>query len=187
MKIKNFEVPNILKWVVLISLPVVFLVATYSSFNNTDVDYRTTFTMETKKRTAFFDKMWKKISGKSQIAVKYDSSFIRIVQTAMDPRKDGANIMMKWVTESNPTMQASTVQELYVELGRTIDSEREGFYEREEMLASIEQQHTKFLLSFPNNFWNIFMGRKPVEYSPITSSRTEEVMRTGKDDSISVF
>lgn len=187
MNIGNFKVPNILVWLVIIGIPVIFLISTYASFNNREVDLRTTFEMQMKNRSALYDKMWKVIAQKAQITKAYDSSFIRIVNAAMDPRKDGANIMMKWVQESNPTLQAGTVQELYKDLGRTIESERTAFFEREETLASIQQQHSKFLRSFPNNFYNVFMGRKELEYKPITSDRTEDVMRTGKDNSISVF
>jgi hypothetical protein len=187
MNIGNFKVPNILVWLVIIGIPVIFLISTYASFNNREVDLRTTFEMQMKNRSALYDKMWKVISQKAQITKAYDSSFIRIVNAAMDPRKDGANIMMKWVTESNPTLQAGTVQELYKDLSRTVESERTAFFEREETLASIQQQHSKFLRSFPNNFYNIFMGRKELEYKPITSDRTEDVMRTGKDNNVEVF
>ena len=187
MNIGNFKVPNFLIWLVIIGVPVIFLISTYASFNNREVDLRTTFEMQMKNRSALYDKMWKVISQKAQITKAYDSSFIRIVNAAMDPRKDGANIMMKWVTESNPTLQAVTVQELYKDLSRTIESERNVFFEREETLSSIQQQHSKFLRSFPNNFYNIFMGRKELEYKPITSDRTEDVMRTGKDNDVKVF
>lgn len=187
MKIGNFNVPKLLVRVVLIGIPLIFLISTYASFNNREVDLRTTFEMQMKNRTALFDKMWKTISQKAKITKAYDSSFLRIVQEAMDPRKDGANVMMKWVTESNPTLQASTVQELYKDLSRTIESERERFFEREETLSSIQQQHSKFLRSFPNNLYNTFMGRKELVYNPISSDRTEDVMKTGKDNDTEIF
>ncbi len=187
MNIGSFKLPSFLVWLVVLGGFVVFLISTYASFNNQEVKLRTTFNMQMSNRTALFDKMWKIISQKAQITKAYDSSFLSIVKAAMDPRKDGANIMMKWVTESNPTLQAGTVQELYKELGRTIESERNSFFEREETLSSIKQQHSLFLLSFPNNFYNIFMGRQELEYKPITSSRTENVISTGKDDEVKLF
>jgi hypothetical protein len=187
MKIGNFKVPNFLIWIVLLGLPLIFVIATYASFNNKEVDLRTTFEMEMKNRTALYDKMWKVISQKAQVTKAYDSSFLRIVQEAMDPRKDGANILMKWVQESNPTLQAGTVQELYKDLSRTIEAERNSFFERETTLSSIQQQHSKFLRRFPNNLYNVFLGRKELEYKPITSGRTDDVIRTGKDDNVDVF
>ena len=187
MKLGKFNVPKALIWVVLIAVPVIFFISTYASFNNREVDLRTTFEMQMTNRKALFQKMWTTIAQKAKVAKAYDSSFLRIVQEAMDPRKDGANVMMKWVTESNPTLQASTVQELYKDLSRTIEQNREEFFQREETLASIKQQHSKFLRSFPNNLYNSFMGVKELEYSPISSDRTEDVMRTGKDNNIEVF
>ena len=187
MKIGTFEIPKLLIWVVLIGLPIFFFISICAKFNNEEVRYRTTFNMQMKNRTALFDKVWKVVKQKAQIAKSYDSSFLRVVKAAMDPRKDGPNIMVKWVQETNPIQDVRTVQELYVDLSRTIQSERDGFFEREELLSSIQQQHSQFLLSFPNNIINIFFGRKELEYKPITSDRTEKVMETGKDNDVNVF
>jgi hypothetical protein len=187
MKIGNLTVPNLLIWLILLGLPLIFFISMYAKFNNEEVRLRTTFNMQMKNRTALFDKMWKVISQKAQVTRTYDSSFLRLVKEAMDPRKDGPNIMMKWVQETNPIQDARTVQELYVDLSRTIQSERDSFFEREEMLSSIQQQHSQYLLSFPNNLFNFFMGRKELEYKPITSDRTDDVMKTGKDNDVKVF
>lgn len=187
MKIGQFEIPGILVKLVLIALPVIFIISTYASFNNKEVDKRTLFEQEISNRTSFFDKMWKIISQKAQVASKNDTSFQRVVAAAMDPRKDGAGVMMKWVQESNPTLQFNQVQELYKDLSRTIESERNAFYERETTLSSIKRDHSKFLRSFPNNIYNIFMGREELVYKPITSDRTDDVIKTGKDNNTSVF
>ena len=187
MKFGNFSLPKGLIWLVILVVPVIFLISTYASFNNQEVHLRTTFNMQMKNRTAFFDKMWKIISQKAQVTQAYDTSFLRIVNAAMDPRRDGVGVMMKWVQESNPTLQAGTVQELYKDLSRTIESERDAFFEREETLASIQQQHSQFLQSFPNNLYNTFLGRKELVYNPISSDKTENVIKTGKDNSNSVF
>lgn len=187
MQIGTFKLPSFLIWLVILGGLGIFIISTYASFNNREVDLRTTFEMQMKNRTALFDKMWKVISQKAQITKAYDSSFLNIVKAAMDARKDGAGIMMKWVQESNPALQAGTVQELYKDLSRTIEAERNGFFDREQMLSSIQQQHSKFLRSFPNNLYNVFMGRKELEYKPITSDRTDKVMETGKDNDTKVF
>jgi hypothetical protein len=186
----NFRGVNISKkliYLVVFGAIIVYIIATYASFNNREVKLRTTFNMEMKNRKNLFDKMWKMISQKAQVAKQYDSSFTRVVGAAMENRKDGTQLMMKWIQESNPTMQVGTVQELYKDLSRTIEAERNGFSEREMTLASIQQKHSEFLLSFPNNFYNMFMGRKELEYNPITSGRTEEAARTGQDNDVRVF
>lgn len=187
MNFRGINISKKLIYLVVFGSILIYLISTYASFNNRDVKFRTTFNMEMTNRTTLFDKMWKMISQQAQVTKQYDTSFLRIVKTAMDPRQDGVNVMMKWVQESNPTMQANTVQELYKNLSRTIEAERNGFAEREQTLASIKQQHSEFLLSFPNNLYNVFMGRKELDYKPITSGRTDEVIRTGQDNDVRVF
>lgn len=187
MNFQGFNISKKLIYLVVFGTIVIYLISTYASFNNREVKLRTTFNMEMKNRKTLFDKMWKMISQKAQVAKQYDSSFIRVVGAAMENRKDGAQVMMKWIQESNPTMQVGTVQELYKDLSRTIEAERNGFAEREQTLASIQQKHSEFLLSFPNNLYNTFMGRKELEYNPITSGRTEEAARTGQDNDVRVF
>lgn len=187
MKLGNFKVPGILVKAVLIIVPLIFIVSTYASFNNTDINLRTEFEMKSKNRTAFFDKMWKTISQQSQIAVKNDSSFQRNVALIMEGRKDAQGTFMKWIQESNPNADFRSVQELYRDLSRTVESERSSFYEIETSLSSVQREHSRFLRSFPNNLYNIFMGRKELVYNPITSDRTDEVMKSSKDNDVKVF
>lgn len=181
MKTKTFV------WIGIIGAIAIFFISSYASFNNRDVDLTTTFDENMKNNKAFYAKFKAVISGKAQIAKVYDSSFIRVVNASMDPRKDGAGLMMKWVQESNPTLQIGTVQELYKDLGRTIESERTSFFERQTTLSSIQQQHRKFLRSFPNNLINVFMNRQEIVFNPITSDETEKVFESGRDNDTKVF
>lgn len=187
MKIGKVNVSSGLVWLAIVGVVLIFIISTYASFNNKEQDLRTQFEMQMSNRMAFFDKMWKTIAQKGQIAVKNDSSFARNIAAIMDARKDGAQVTWKWIKEINPNANYENVMALYADLSRTIESERNAFYERETTLSSIKQQHSKFLRSFPNNFYNIFMGRKELEYKPITSGRTDDVIRTGQDNDIQVF
>jgi hypothetical protein len=45
-------------------------------------------------------------------------------------------------------------------------------------------QHSNLLDKFPNSFYNIFFNRKHLEYKPITSDKTDEVMKSGKDNNV---
>ena len=187
MNIGEFKVPSWVLKLILIVGPILFLIFTYSSFNNKEVDLRTEFKMQMKNRTAFYDKMWKIIAQKGKVAVQNDSSFHKNIVAVMEARKDGQQVFMKWVKEVNPNANYEEVSKLYVDLSRTIESERNAFYERETTLSSIQREHSRFLRRFPNNFYNIFMGRKELDYKPITSDRTDDVMKTGKDNNVEVF
>ena len=93
----------------------------------------------------------------------------------------------KWVQESNPNANYDQVSELYKDLSRSVEGQRDGFFMQEKMIQGIVLEHSNLLGKFPGSFYNIFFGRKPLEYKPITSDRTDDVIRTGKDNDVKLF
>jgi len=173
----------------LIGLGIIFIVVFFSNFvlfSNTEIDLRNTFDQKIDERTSFYDKMYKVISQKSQIAVKNDESFRQNINIIMEGRKDAPQVFMKWITESNPNVNYSEVSVLYQDLSRSVEAQREGFFNEEKVIQDVVKQHKNHIQKFPNSFYNIFMGRQPLVYKPITSTRTDEVMKTGKDDNVSL-
>jgi citrate synthase len=174
----------------LIGLGVIMLfvfIGNFVSFSNNEIDLRNTFEQKIDERTSFYDKMYKVISQKSQIAVKNDESFRKNINIIMEGRKDSEGVFMKWITESNPNANYSEVSVLYKDLSLAVEAQREGFFNEEKVLQDVVRQHKNLIQKFPNSFYNIVYGRTKLEYTPIKSSLTEEVMKTGKDDSNSVF
>lgn len=173
----------------LIGLGIIFIVVFFSNFvlfSNTEIDLRNTFDQKIDERTSFYDKMYKVIAQKSQIAVKNDESFRQNINIIMEGRKDAPQVFMKWITESNPNVNYSEVSVLYQDLSRSVEAQREGFFNEEKVIQDVVKQHKNHIQKFPNSFYNIFMGRQPLVYKPITSTRTDEVMKTGKDDNVSL-
>lgn len=169
------------------SIIVIMIAASFLSFSNTEIDLKNRFDQKMTERTAFYDKMWKTISQKSQIALKNDSSFYRNVNAIMEGRKDAGDLFMKWVQESNPNANYSQVSVLYQDLSRTVEGQRDGFFIEEKMIQNIVLEHNNLIERFPGSFWNYFLGRKHLTYKPITSDRTDEVIKTGKDNDVKVF
>ena len=171
----------------LIGLGVIMLfvfIGNFVSFSNNEIDLRNTFEQKIDERTSFYDKMYKVISQKSQIAVKNDESFRKNINIIMEGRKDSEGVFMKWITESNPNANYSEVSVLYKDLSRAVEAQREGFFNEEKVLQDVVRQHKNLIQKFPNSFYNIVYGRTKLEYTPIKSSLTEEVMKTGKDDNV---
>lgn len=173
--------------VALLSLSVLGVVNAVVSFSNDEITLRNTFDQKMKHRTAFYDGMWKTISQKSQITLKNDSSFQKNVMLIMDGRKDAPNVFMKWVTETNPNANYSEVSKMYQDLSRTVESKRDDFLNEETVIQDVVLQHTNLITIFPGSFYNIFFHRTLLEYKPITSDRTDEVMKTGKDNNVTLF
>ena len=185
----NFSTKSIVQ-IAVIGAIVIFvfsLISGFIGFSNKEVDLRNRFTQKITERTAFYDKMWKTLSGKSQVALKNDSSFAKNVNAIMAGRKDAPQLFMKWVTESNPNANYDQVSVLYQDLSRAIESQRDGFFMQEKMIQGIVLEHSNLLQKWPGSFYNFFFGRKKLEYKPITSDRTDDVMNTGKDNNVKVF
>lgn len=171
----------------LAGLALVFAVLIFSSFvsfSNTEISLRNNFEQRMKERVAFYDKMAKVISQKSQIAVKNDSSFRKNIDIIMSGRKDSEQVMFKWITESNPNADYREVSALYKDLSRSIEAQREGFFIEEKVLQDLVRQHTNHLQLFPNSFYNLFFGRDLLKYSPIQSDFTKEVFEKGIDNNV---
>jgi len=159
----------------------------FIGFSNDEVDLNNRFKQKMDERTAFYDKMWKTISGNAQVTLKADSSFKHNVDAIMAGRKDSQGLFMKWVQESNPNANFDIIGKMYQNLANQIEGQRDGFFIEEKIIQGIVLEHNNLLQKFPGSFYNLFFSRKALEYKPITSDRTDEVMKTGKDNNVSVF
>lgn len=184
------ETAKIIKYSIIAFAAILFigLFSSVTSVSNSEVDLSNRFKQKMDERTAFYDKMWKTIAQKSQIAVKNDSSFVRNVNIIMSGRKDSQGVVMKWVQESNPNANYDQVAALYADLSRTIEGERDGFFMQEKMIMDIVLAHDNIMTQFPSGFiLSSFMGRDRLIYKPITSDKTDDVIKTGKDNDTKVF
>lgn len=160
----------------------IILATSFVSFSNTEISLRNNFEQKTKERVAFYDKMAKTFSQKSQITVKNDSSFRKNIDIIMSGRKDSEQVMFKWIKEVNPNAEYKEVSALYKDLSRSIEAQREGFFNQEKVLQDLVNQHTNHLQLFPNSFYNIFFGRELLKYEVIQSDLTRDVFKTNTDN-----
>lgn len=173
--------------IAILAILVLSLIGSFVSFSNQEIDLRNRFTQKMEERTAFYDKMWKTLSQKSQIALKNDSSFARNVDAIMSGRKDSEGVFMKWIQESNPNSNYDQVSVLYQDLSRSVEGERDGFFIQEKMIQGIVLEHSNLIGKFPGSLWNSFLDREKLVYKPTTSDRTDEVIKTGKDNNVDLF
>ncbi len=165
----------------------IIALSNFISFSNEEITLRSSFEQKYSERTAFYDKMWKTLSQKSQISLKNDSSFRKNVDIIMQGRKDSPGLFMKWVTETNPNANYSEVSVLYQDLSRAVEAQREGFFIEEKYMQDIVMQHSNLIKRFPGSFYNWIYGRQALIYKPITSTITDEVIKSGKDDNVKIF
>lgn len=179
------DTKKIIKWSIAGVILLFLLIFAINSISTSNQEVRTknAFTQKLSERVSFYDKMYKVISQKSQIAVKNDSSFRQNINIIMAARKDNSSgLLMKWVQEVNPNANYDQVALLYSDLSRTIESEREGFFQQEKYLQDIKMQHDNLLHQFPANILFSILGTKDIQYTPITSDQTDAAFKSGKDN-----
>lgn len=155
------------------------------TYKNQEVELRTAIEKKQKMDEAAFDKMWKNIAQTAEVADKYQGDFRGIYKDIMDARYKGGggdgDVMFSFLKEHNPELST----DLYNKLSNTITAERAGFYERQNELSSISQEHTTLLRTFPGSWF--LSDFDEIEIVIVTSTKTEEVFKTGKEDDVKLF
>jgi hypothetical protein len=174
------------KWIpaILGGLFLFFMVVGYITTSNTEITLRNRVSAQQTTCEAYYDKVWKIISQKAQVADKYKETFKDIYPKLMEGRYggDNGNLLMKWITESNPNFDVS----LYKDLSASIEAERTGFFMEQKKLIDINNAHKTYKSVFPASFFFLFSNRPDVEIKVITSSKTQDVYKTGNEDDIKI-
>lgn len=153
------------------------------SIENREIDLRETTIAQNKRCEAYFDKMWKILQQKAGVTNQYKEAFEEIYPKLIEGRySQGDGSLMKWIQESNPSFDVS----LYKDLMKSVEVERTGFFNEQSALIDMQREHKTFLQKAPNR-WFLSDELKPVEIKVITSSRTDDVYRVGKEDDINLF
>lgn len=162
---------------------VIIPVLMYFSYNNREVELRNLATAQNKANEAIFDKVWKVISQSAQVTDKYKDSFQKVYGTIMTERYSGkrGGALMSWIHEQNPEFSAG----LYASLMDTIRGLREEFAQVQVKLIDIKREHDNLRMTVPSKW---FVGkREALVINVVTSSLTDEVFKTGKEDDVKVF
>ena len=89
--------------------------------------------------------------------------------------------MFKWIQEQNPNFSV----ELYKNLDDAIEGQREEFAMVQKRLIDIKREHQLLRQKFPSS---LFVGGRPeLEIQIVTSTKTEETFKSGKEDSVNLF
>jgi len=167
-----------------IIVTILMLLGMVISYNNQEATLRTAIEAKLKDNTSEFDNMVKKISQVAQVSEKQLEVLKDIFVSYADARtSDGGGQLMKWVQESVPNVDTSTMNNLQ----NIIVGSRDSWTMRQKELVDLSREHTKILRTFPSCMILNILGRKEVPITIITSSRTEKAFATGKDDDVSVF
>lgn len=151
--------------------------------DNQEVDLSTAITAKKTDQEATFDKMWKVLNQKAQVADQYKEAFKEIYPKLIEGRySQGDGSLMKWITESNPTFDVS----LYKDVMNSIEVERNGFLTTQRQLMDLKREHDKLRKQWPSK-WFINDDVKEIEIQIVSSTHAKEVIKSGKDDDVDLF
>lgn len=168
-------------FILLIGFLIVGFVGMKYSYQNDEVELRNQAKAQQEANKIIYDKVWKVISQKAQITDKYEKAFKDIYVQIMDKRYADKNLLFKFVTEQNPNFST----EMYTQLSNAIEGNRAEFANVQMRLVDIKREHDNLRMKFPSS---IFVGDRPeLDIQIVTSTKTENVFKSGKDDDVKLF
>ncbi len=152
---------------------------------NTEQRLRNLIVAKQKDNTSEFDNMWKKISSVAQVTMEQKNA-LKEIFTSYAQARTGANkggSLANWIKEAIPNVDTSTFNNLQ----NIIVSSRDAWTMRQKEILDMNRVHDDIVTTIPSSFICSIFGRGKIEVTIVTSTRTEEAFRTGKDDDTKVF
>lgn len=152
---------------------------------NKEQDLRARFEKKQHDQALIFDDMWKTIEQEAQVSVEYRDSFEKIYPAIMKGRYGNARggALMSWVQESKIDFSPALFQDLM----DTIKVKRTQLLKVQQSLTLIQAEQSNLMNKLPTSAVFVVFKRQPFNLKLITSTRTEDVVKTGRDDNIDVF
>jgi hypothetical protein len=162
----------------------IVLVLSGVSIYNDAASVKNTYEMKVKSNEAEFDNMWKKIQQVAQVPDAQKDAFKEVYSSYASSRTSpNQGQMMAWIKESVPNYNG----EIYTQLMNVITGSRDGWTMRQNELVDVARQYNANLVVFPKNILLKFCGFEKIEPKVITSTKTEQSFKTGKDDDVELF
>lgn len=150
--------------------------------NNREISLRNGIVAQKKSTEAVYDTMWKIIQQQAQVADKYQDSFRKTFKDIIAGRYDNDHgKFMSMITEANPNFDSS----LFSKLMTSIEGQRTNFLREQKQLIDLKQEHDNIIDQTPSSW--VVGSRPKVEIVVVTSTRTDNTFRSGKDDDVNVF
>ena len=152
---------------------------------NKEVTLRTGFEATEKNVAISFDKMWKTLANQAEINEKYKDDFKDVAPELVEARyKGGTGKLMAWIQEHNPEF----TPDMYTKLMDSVAQERTVFNREQQKMIDYHREHTTYVRKpVSKTILNMFGDPSELEITLVTSSRTETVTATGKDDDVNLF
>lgn len=161
-----------------------FILIPFVVYNNREVRLRNDITASQNANQVVYDRVWKVIQQQAGVTDKYSEDFRKIYREIMDARNPtGQGTLVKFITEANPNFDSSIFRTLMT----SIEGNRRDFEMAQRTLLDKKREHDNLLGTFPASLYMAILGRQPINVTLVTSDRTEEAFRSGKDNNLDLF
>jgi hypothetical protein len=162
---------------------VIILGGYFISVMNQETGLRNQITAKQTDNTSEYDNLWKKLSQAAQVTDAQKEALRSIIIGYADARKSGSGSLATMVKEAVPNVDTSTFNNLM----NIVTSSRDAWTMRQKELIDQKRVHDNIIDMFPSSLVCMILGRQKIDIKIITSTRTGEVFRTGKDDDVDLF
>ncbi len=133
------------------------------------------------------DGMWKTIAQVGEVAEKDRETLSNIFKDYASARSGNGDskVVFNWIKEAVPNVQVNS--DTFKNLQNIILSQRDGFKMRQTELLDLNREHNQMFRIFPANVFLSMFGRKETQVVIVTSTRTDNAFKSGKDDDVNVF
>lgn len=139
-------------------------------------------TAKEQANTAIFDNMWKKISQSAQVTDSQKDALKDVFTSYAEARSGGGGqgSFINAVKEAIPTVDVS----IFKNLQNIIVGARDEWTANQIALVDIGREYNTMLDVFPSNILLRMFGFEKINVKIVTSTRTGEAFKTGKDDDV---
>lgn len=166
-------------FVLVLSILIIWILGMY----NTQSGLKNQYESKIAANRAIFDNTYKKIDQSAQVTQAQKNALKEIFTSYAEGRSgNGGGSLATSVKEAIPTVDVS----IYRELMNVITGARDEFTANQIHLVSISEQYNLNLSRQPSGFILKFFGFDKIDPKIITSTRTENVFFSGKDDDMTL-
>lgn len=140
------------------------------------------YNQTTNELRGFYDGMWKTYSQKKSLTDEVKPIFMELARIQMSARIDGQSVAWKWVSE-NTHIPFGEFTAFYTDLSNFVTTQRREYFEIEKRRQLQATNHNLLIDTFPNNVYNVFIGRKHIDYKyGFLSDSTNKVFSSGVEN-----
>ena len=155
----------------------------YMGYHNREVRLRNQFVAQQKLNEGIFDTVWKTVQQQSEVATTERETFKETFTEIMESQQGiaGSGTLASFFTQA----KVDVSPDLFNKLMTSIESQRMMFLDGQKKLLQVKKDHDDILNQLPSSLF--VGGRDSLEAQIVTSAKTDEVFKSGKEEDIQLF